>query len=55
MLPVALEQVKPKHLTAHWVMWRARQTLGDDVKAEALLDTLADTMAQAEVKTLATN
>ena len=36
-------------------MWRVRQTLGDNVKAEALLDTLADTLALAEVKTLATN
>ena len=35
MLPVAQEQMKPKHLAEHWVIRRARETLGDllsDVK-----------------------
>ena len=31
MLCVALEEAKPKHLQAHWVMWRPRQTLGDSL------------------------
>ena len=30
-LTVALEKAKPKHLAAHWEMWRPRQTLGDSL------------------------
>ena len=51
MLPVGLEQVKPKHLAAHWVIWRARETLGNsvsDVEAQALADTMADAVLEAK-------
>ena len=33
--------MKTKHFATHWVMWRARQTIGDtlsDVEAYALAD-----------------
>ena len=47
-LAVTLEHVKAKHLATHWVMWRARQTIGDtlsNVEAYALADAKVDTLA----------
>jgi len=38
-------------LATHWVMWKARQTIGDtlsDVEAYALADPKADTIAEAK-------
>jgi len=55
MLVVALEQVKPKHLAAHCLMWKPGKTLGDslrDVKAHALADTMADTLLEAKALTV---
>ena len=50
-LAVALEQAKPKHLAAHWVMWRSKQTLGDslsDVEAHSVAKTMAATLPEAK-------
>ena len=51
-LAFTLEHVKAKHLATHWVVWKARQTIGDtlsDVEAYALADPKADTIAEAKV------
>ena len=54
-LASTLEHVKAKHLATHWVMWRARQTIGDthsNVGAYALADPKVDTLAEAKAETL---
>lgn len=50
-LAVTLQHVRAKH----WVMWRARQTIGDalrNVESYALADLKVDTVAEAKAETL---
>ena len=50
-LAVTLEHMMAKHLATNWVMWRAKQTIGDtlsNVEAYALTDPKADTLAEAK-------
>ena len=54
-LAVTLEHVNAKHLATHWVMWRARQSIGDtlsNVEAYALADPKVDTIVEAKAETL---
>ena len=54
-LAVTLEHVNAKHLATHWVMWRARQSIGDtlsNVEAYALADPKFDTLVEAKAETL---
>ena len=50
-----LEHVNAKHLSTHWVMWRARQSIGDtlsNVETYSLADPKFDTLVEAKAETL---